>query len=88
MIADAAALRDALARLVRYENGPSHSHGRCGRWDASNRNATAGRPCTRCHDFADARALLGLPRWTTVPQPERSEEATTCDDECGCGGVA
>lgn len=77
-------LRGHLERLVAEENTNSHGHARRGTWDASNGPPDGGRPCARCHAFADAREALGLSRWQEVPRGE--DGAVECPRACGCGG--
>lgn len=81
---EALRLHALLARVVRRERGAPHGHQRSGVWNASNGPLRASQPCARCHDFADARTALGLPRWEVCAEPD--EDLTACDG-CGCGGV-
>ena len=77
----------AVRRLVRFEKGASHAHGRCAVWDPDN-GAIAGQPCARCHAFADARELVGEARWRVHPEPARADPAdavVACNRaDCGC----
>jgi hypothetical protein len=85
-------LRALLARLAAEEHETKHVHWLAGTWDASNGPPYGGKPCARCHAFADAREALGQPRWPlTSPawphayQPPRPA-TITCGPRCGCGG--
>jgi hypothetical protein len=80
-------LRALLARLAAEEHEAGHGHRLAGTWDASNGPPSGGRPCGRCHAFADAREALGLPRWgaPTRRNPTRPD-IVTCGLRCGCGG--
>ena len=93
LTADGAAMRAMLSRVVRHETTSPHAHEAVGRWDASNGPlGHGGLPCTRCHTFADARAMLGAARWPTRQEDRETEEVCgslepgVCDNAaCGCG---
>lgn len=83
--AEVAQLRAHLATLLSYEQSTGHSHDWGGHWDSSGGRPVGGKPCLRCHQFADAREAVGLPRWPALPERDE-EEATEHRDDCGCGG--
>lgn len=95
--AEAGRLRGLLGALVRHEEDEPHSHHFVGTWDSSNLPDIAGKPCARCHEFADARQALGLPRWLPVftgrGRCPLHADSTDCEhpescshaDDCGCG---
>ena len=83
----AAQVDAVLRRLVRFEQGASHAHLRCGVWDPDNGDI-AGSPCARCHAFADARELVGEARWRVHGEPARADpdgDTVACGRaDCGC----
>lgn len=55
--------RGHLLRMLQRGGVSSHSHAVPGMWDVSNGFPRGGTPCAQCHDDADAREAVGLPRW-------------------------
>lgn len=85
-------LLDVIRKLVTHEQTQHHGHEVHGVWDASNGPPSGGKPCAKCHLYAEARSLVGLPRWPTSKQARkmessaREDRATLCEDaNCGCG---
>ena len=76
-------LRAIVASVLPFQNCNAHGHERDGVWDGDN-GVRAGRPCVKCHAFADAREAIGRPRW---PSPRSIDGGAAGDhpEGCGCG---
>lgn len=89
-IAEVERLRAVLAALTAHENTRGHAHELCGVWDDRAKDGSR-RLCARCHLYADARSMVGLPRWSTEGYDRLvardAEHTTDCThaDNCGCG---